>query len=89
MSRISDRPTIRMPTREEDKVITAAAKNDPNAPPPYIKATEGYGSLESSVWSAKIREQKIARFCALQPRGCCLLQIHWRRLAVTNEQCAP
>lgn len=33
MSRISKRPTVRMPTAEEDKVITAAAKNDPDAQP--------------------------------------------------------
>lgn len=33
MSKISKRPTIRMPTTEEDKAITAAAKNDPDAQP--------------------------------------------------------
>ena len=31
MSRISKRPTIRMPTVEEDRAITAAAKADPDA----------------------------------------------------------
>ncbi|MEF8712421.1 MAG: BrnA antitoxin family protein [Accumulibacter sp.] len=31
MSRISKRPTIRMPTVEEDRAITAAAKTDPDA----------------------------------------------------------
>ena len=33
MSRISKRPAIRMPTAEEDKAITAAAKSDPDAQP--------------------------------------------------------
>ena len=33
MSKISKRPAIRMPTVEEDKAITAAAKNDPDAKP--------------------------------------------------------
>jgi uncharacterized protein (DUF4415 family) len=33
MSKISKRSTILMPTAEEDKAITAAAKNDPDAQP--------------------------------------------------------
>ncbi len=33
MSRVSKRPTVRMPTKEEDKAITAAAKSDPDAQP--------------------------------------------------------
>jgi uncharacterized protein (DUF4415 family) len=33
MSRISKRSAIVMPTSEEDKAITAAAKNDPDAQP--------------------------------------------------------
>jgi uncharacterized protein (DUF4415 family) len=33
MSKISKRPTVRMPTAEEDKAITAAARNDPDARP--------------------------------------------------------
>ncbi|MFA7399413.1 MAG: BrnA antitoxin family protein [Sideroxydans sp.] len=33
MSKISKRPTIQMPTAEEDKAITAAAKSDPDALP--------------------------------------------------------
>lgn len=33
MSRISKGPTVRMPTAEEDKAITAAAKSDPDAQP--------------------------------------------------------
>ena len=33
MSRVSKAPTIRIPTSQEDKAITAAAKADPNAQP--------------------------------------------------------
>lgn len=33
MSKISKRPTVRMPTVEEDRAITAAAKSDPDAQP--------------------------------------------------------
>lgn len=33
MSRISKHPTVRMPTVEEDRAITAAAKSDPDAQP--------------------------------------------------------
>ena len=33
MSKISKRPTIRMPTVEEDRAITAAGKSDPDAKP--------------------------------------------------------
>jgi len=33
MSKVTKRPTVAMPTSEEDKVITAAAKSDPDAHP--------------------------------------------------------
>lgn len=33
MSKVSKRPFVRMPTTEEDKAITAAARNDPDAQP--------------------------------------------------------
>lgn len=33
MSKISERPAIRMPTVKEDRAITAAAKSDPDAQP--------------------------------------------------------
>ena len=33
MSRISKRPTVLLPTVEEDKAITAAARHDPDAQP--------------------------------------------------------
>ena len=33
MSKVSKRPVVRMPTAAEDKAITTAAKNDPDAQP--------------------------------------------------------
>lgn len=33
MSKIAKRPTLLMPTEEEDKAITAAARNDPDVQP--------------------------------------------------------
>lgn len=33
MSKMSERPTVLMPTVEEDKAITAAARSDPDAQP--------------------------------------------------------
>ena len=66
MSKISKRPAVLMPTKEEDKVITAAAKSDPDAPPltpTQLKAM----AAAFLTWSAEIQEQKIARFGALQP----------------------
>lgn len=33
MSKISKRPSVTMPTTEEDKAITAAARSDPDAQP--------------------------------------------------------
>jgi uncharacterized protein (DUF4415 family) len=33
MSRVTKRPSVRMPTIEEDRAITAAAKSDPDALP--------------------------------------------------------
>ncbi len=33
MSKVSKRPAVRMPSLEEDKAITAAAKSDPDAQP--------------------------------------------------------
>jgi uncharacterized protein (DUF4415 family) len=33
MAKVSKRPSVAMPTMEEDRVITAAAKSDPDAQP--------------------------------------------------------
>ena len=48
MSKVSKRPSIRMPTAAEDKAITAAAKSDPDAQlltPAQLKAMVPLKSL--------------------------------------------
>ena len=48
MSKISKRPAIRMPTKAEDKAITAAARSDPDArslTPKQLKAMVPLRSL--------------------------------------------
>jgi uncharacterized protein (DUF4415 family) len=40
MSKTAKRPTVRMPTAEEDKAITAAARSDPDAQPLTPKQLE-------------------------------------------------
>lgn len=48
MSKMSKRPTVHMPTAEEDKAITAAAKSDPDASPltpKQLKAMVPIGAL--------------------------------------------
>lgn len=47
MSKVSERPTIYMPTLEEDKAITAAAKSDPSAQPLTAKQLKDMVPLRS------------------------------------------
>ena len=47
MSKVSKRPTIRMPGAAEDKVITAAAKSDPDARPLTQKQLKAMVPLRS------------------------------------------
>lgn len=55
MSKISKRPTILMPTAEEDKAITAAARSDPDAQlltPKQLKAMVPVQALRGRPKSA-------------------------------------
>lgn len=47
MSKVSKRPSVIMPTREEDKAITAAARNDPDAQPLTSKQLKAMVPLRS------------------------------------------
>ncbi len=47
MSKISKRSTILMPTAEEDKIITAAAKSDPDAQPLTPKQLKAMVSIRA------------------------------------------
>lgn len=64
MSNMSKRPVVRMPTAEEDKAITAAAKSDPDAQPLTpaqlkamvpIKALRGRPKSESKKQLVSVR----------------------------------
>src|SRR5574337_1688084 len=58
MSRISKRP-IRMPTAEEDKVITAAAKRDPDAQPLTPKQLQAMMPLKALRGRPKSAHKKL------------------------------
>jgi len=47
MSKVSKRPSVIMPTREEDKAITAAARNDPDAQPLTSKQLKAMAPMRS------------------------------------------
>jgi len=49
MSTISKRPTIFMPTAEEDKAITAAARSDPDAQPLMPKQLKAMVPVHAEV----------------------------------------
>ena len=68
MSKISKRPSVVMPTLQEDKVITAAAKADPDAQPLTPKQLKIMVPIRA-VRTPKVHECKATRISALQPRG--------------------
>lgn len=59
MSRISKRPTVRMPTVEEDRAITAAAKNDPDAQPLTPKQLNAMVPLKALRGRPKSENKKL------------------------------
>ena len=59
MSRVSKRPTIRMPTAEEDKAITAAARSDPDAQPLTPKQLKAMVPLRSVRGRPKSANRKL------------------------------
>lgn len=59
MSKISKRPAIRMPTVEEDKAITAAARSDPDAPPLTPKQLQAMLPLTSVRGRPKSANKKL------------------------------
>lgn len=65
MSKTSKRPVIRMPTVEEDKAITAAAKADPDAQPltpAQLKAMVPLRSLRGRPKSAQTKQLLSVRY---------------------------
>lgn len=59
MSRISKRPTVRMPTAEEDRAITAAAKSDPDAQPLTPKQLKAMVPLKALRGRPKSENKKV------------------------------
>ena len=59
MSRISKRSTIRMPTAEEDRAITAAAKSDPDAQPLTPKQLKAMVPLKALRGRPKSENKKL------------------------------
>ena len=59
MSKISKRPTILLPTAEEDKAITAAAKSDPDAQPLTPKQLKSMVPIQASRGRPKSENKKL------------------------------
>ncbi|MFY9822311.1 MAG: BrnA antitoxin family protein [Thermoanaerobaculia bacterium] len=59
MSRVSKRPAVKMPTLEEDKAITAAARNDPDAQPLTAKQLKAMVPLRSLRGRPKTENKKL------------------------------
>ena len=59
MSKTSKRPTVLMPTSEEDKAITAAARSDPDAQPLTPKQLESMVPLRSLRGRPKSENKKL------------------------------
>jgi uncharacterized protein (DUF4415 family) len=59
MSKVSKRPTVLMPSASEDKVITAAAKSDPDAQPLTPKQLKAMVPLRSLRGRPKSENKKL------------------------------
>ncbi len=59
MSKISKRPAVRMPTAEEDKTITAAARSDPDAQPLTPKQLKAMVPLRTLRGRPKSESKKL------------------------------
>ena len=59
MSKVSKRPTVMMPTVEEDKLILAAAKSDPDAQPLTPKQLKEMVPLRKVLGRPKSERRKV------------------------------
>ena len=59
MSKISKRPTILLPTAEEDKAITAAAKSDPDVQPLTPKQLKSMVPIQALRGRPKSENKKL------------------------------
>lgn len=68
MSKISKRPTVRMPSVQEDKAITAAARSDPDAQPLTPTQLKAMVPLKSLRGRPKSENKNNWFQCATAPR---------------------
>jgi hypothetical protein len=59
MSKVSKRPAVHMPSAAEDKVITAAAKSDPDAQPLTTKQLKAMVQMRSLRGRPKSESKKL------------------------------
>lgn len=59
MSKISKRPAVRMPSMEEDRAITAAARSDPDAQPLMPKQLKAMVPLKALRGRPKSENKKL------------------------------
>ncbi len=59
MSKISRRPSVLMPTAEEDKAITTAARNDPDAQPLTPKQLKAMVPIQALRGRPKSENKKL------------------------------
>ena len=59
MSKFSERPTVLMPTVEEDKAITAAARSDPDAQPLTPKQLKSMRPIQAVRGRPKSERKKL------------------------------
>ena len=59
MSKISEHPTVLMPTVEEDKAITAAARSDPDAQPLTPKQLKSMRPIQALRGRPKSENKKL------------------------------
>jgi uncharacterized protein (DUF4415 family) len=59
MSKISKRPSVLMPTEEEDKAITTAARNDPDAQPLTPKQLKAMVPIQALRGRPKSEKRKL------------------------------
>ena len=83
MSKVTKRPFVAMPTTEEDRAITAAAKSDPDALIDH-PTDEGDGADAGVPGASEVRDPEDARCGSLQHRGHRVFQIDGCALAIAN-----
>lgn len=88
MSKFSKRPTVHMPSAEEDRAITAAAKSDPDAQPLTPKQLKEMVPLQTLRGRPKSENKKLLVSVRYNPEVVAYFK-SGRRLAISNGRRAP